>query len=121
MATDRGGLDLRFVASAAVTQYYVVELAATGKVNMTNATTDVPLGVAQEAATADGDGILVRVSGTTKAKAGGAINPGSWVGASAAGKVVAMTTDNEPKLGQYIGTSAAADGDIIEVLIRVHE
>ncbi len=121
MATDHGGLDVTFTASAAVTQYYVVELASTGKVNMTNATTDVPLGVAQEAATADGDEIAVRIQGTTKVKAGGAINPGAWVGPTAAGKVDTQATDNAPKIGIYIGSAACADGDIIEIVLTQHE
>lgn len=74
---------------------------------------DKAIGVLQDPVIA-GEAARVAVSGITPVVAGGAIAAGAFVKAGANGKVV---TSTDPDLGVAL-ESAAADGDIISVLIK---
>jgi len=100
-------------------QYYIVKQHTDGTMILAAAGTDKIVGVLQNKP-AVGKAALVRFLGTTKVVAGGAIPVGSWVTADSNGKAVATTTDKDVVLGTYIGTGAAASGDIIEVRLGIH-
>lgn len=108
------------VAGEAMTdkQYYIVQLDATGKIEVAEGATDLIVGVLQNKP-ASGAAALYRFGGTTKVIAGGAINPGDWVTTDGNGKAVATTTDGNITIGRFIGLAAAASGDIIEVQMSI--
>jgi len=99
-------------------QYYIVKQHTDGTLILAAAATDKIVGVLQNKP-AVGSAGLVRIGGTTKVIAGGAINPGAWVTSDGSGKAVATTTDKDVVFGKYLGTAAAASGDIIEVQIHI--
>jgi len=100
-------------------QYYIVKQHTDGTAILAAAATDKIIGVLQNKP-AVGAAALVRFLGTTKVIAGGAINPGDWVTSDGNGKAIATTTDKNVALGTYLGTAAAASGDIIEVRLGIH-
>lgn len=108
------------VAGEAMTdkQYYIVQLDATGKIEVAEGATDLIVGVLQNKP-ASGAAALYRFAGTSKVKAGGTIAIGDWVTTDSSGKAVATTTDGNIVIGRYIGTAAAADGDIIEIQLSI--
>jgi len=104
--------------SLATKQFYVVKQHTDGTMILAAAATDKIVGVLQNKP-AVGQAALVRFGGTTKVIAGGAINPGAWVTSDGNGKVIATTTDKDVVLGKFLGSAAAAAGDIIEVQIHI--
>lgn len=104
--------------SLATKQYYIVKQHTDGTMILAAAGTDKIVGVLQNKPTV-GKAALVRFLGTTKVVAGGAISVGAWVTADSNGKAVATTTDKDVVLGKYLGTGAAASGDIIEVQLGI--
>lgn len=108
-------------AGAAIAQFALVKLdgSTPKKLVVTAANTDVPFGALQGSTSADGDYVTARLSGRTKAIAGGAIGIGATLMPAAAGKVVAHTGVNT-RCGRYIGTATAADGDIIDIILFDH-
>jgi len=108
------------VAGEAMTdkQFYIVQLNATGGIEVGEGATDLIVGVLQNKPAA-GAAALYRFAGTSKVKAGGTIAVGAWVTTDSAGKAVATTTDGDIVIGRYIGEAAAADGDIIEVQLGI--
>lgn len=105
-------------ASLATKQYYIVKQHTDGTAILAAAGSDKILGVVQNKP-AIGAAALVRFLGTTKVISGGTISVGAWVTSDSAGKAVATTTDHDVVLGKYLGTAAAASGDIIEVQIGI--
>jgi len=99
-------------------QHYIVQLSATGLIEVAEGATDLIVGVLQN--TPDtGEQAVYAFSGVAKVKAGGAINIGDWVTTDSAGKAIATTTDGNITIGRFIGTAAAADGDLAEVQLSV--
>lgn len=76
---------------------------------------DMIVGVLQNTPEA-GEAASVRFGGTSKVEATGAISKGDRVTADADGKATATTTDGA-EYGGIALEAAAADGDIIEVLL----
>lgn len=105
-------------STLAAKQFYIVKQHTDGTIILAAAATDKILGVLQNKP-AVGSPALVRIGGTTKVVAGGAINPGAWVTSDSNAKAVATTTDKDVVFGKYLGAAAAADGDIIEVQIHI--
>ena len=99
-------------------QFYIVQLDATGKIEVAEGATDLVVGVLQNAPYT-GEQATYRFIGTTKVISAGVINIGAWVTTDTAGKAVATTTDGDIVIGRYIGTAAAAADDIIEVQMCV--
>lgn len=79
MATENRVLDLSYEAAEDLTndQYRIVVL-DTGKVRRPNATTDIPLGVLQNAPAA-GEAAVVRVIGISKIQFGETVAENEWV------------------------------------------
>lgn len=104
-------------ASAAISQFALVNLASTGKV-AANGLAQRPVGIAMEAAFADGDEIPVKLlngSGTFKGIAAEALAVGATLNTEAGGKL--QDTAELTSLPVGIAMEAAtADGDIIEWL-----
>jgi|GEM_PF-1638489 len=101
---------LGVTASAAIAQYQAVTAAGAPATAGGNA-----MGFAEFPA-ASGTRATVINLGTALAVAGGAINPGALVEVgTTVTKVVARTSG--VSVGRYLGTVAAADGDVIEVLV----
>lgn len=115
MAVTAGWQDTKtFAAGAAVSRGGCLKLSS-GQVIHTTAADDDMIGVALNAAAAQGDPVTVALRApTVKMIAGAAITAGAVVMLTTAGKVITRTTTNA-----YRGIAleaAAADGDIIEVL-----
>lgn len=108
------------VAGEAMTdkQFYIVQLDASGNVEVGEGATDLLIGVLQNKP-ASGAAALYRFGGTSKVKAGGAVGVGAWVTSDTAGKGVATTTDGDIVIGRHIGQAAAADGDLMEVQLGI--
>lgn len=105
-------------SSLATKQYYVVKQHTDGTAILSAAATDKHVGVLQNKP-AVGAAALVRFLGTTKAVSGGTIAVGSWVTSDSNGKVIATTTDKDVVIGKYLGTAAAASGDIVEIQLGI--
>ena len=97
-------------------QYFIVQLDATGKIEVAESATDLIVGVLQNEPLV-GEAAFYRFGGTAKVKAGGVIAIGDWVTSDSAGEGVATTTDGNIVIGRAL--EAAADGDIIEVQLGI--
>lgn len=101
---------LGFTASAAIAQYQAVTAAGAPATAAGNA-----IGFAELAA-ASGARVPVITVGSALAVAGGSIAPGALVEVgTTVTKVVTRTSG--VSVGRYIGTTTAADGDVIEVFV----
>lgn len=99
-------------------QFYIVQLDASGQIEVGEGATDLLVGVLQNTPES-GQQATYRFAGTTKVIAGGTIPVGAWVTSDTAGKAVATTTDGDVVIGRFIGSAAAAAGDIIEVQLGI--
>ena len=105
-------------ASLATKQYFVVKQDTDGTVVLAGANGTGIVGVVQNKP-AIGAAALVRMFGTTKAIAGGAIAVGAWVTSDANGNVIATTTNKDVVLGRFLGTAAAATSDVVEIQLGI--
>ncbi len=116
-------LDKGFIANEAITQYYLVKLVAGSEatVDMNDTANEQTIGVAQEAATtaeaASGKVIDVRMLGVSTCVAAEAIAIGALVNANGAGKVKDLAGAVKQKVLGIALTTAAADGDQIDVFL----
>jgi hypothetical protein len=99
-------------------QHYIVQLSAAGLIEVAEGATDLVVGVLQNYPES-GQQAVYAYTGTAKVKAGGTIGVGAWVTTDANGKAVATTTDGDVVIGRYLGTAAAADGDLIKVQLGI--
>ena len=99
-------------------QYYAVKQHTDGTLILAAAGTDKIVGILQNKP-AVGAAALVRFLGTSKAISGGTISVGAWVTATTDGTLIATTTDKDVVVGKYLGSAAAASGDVIEVQLGV--
>ncbi len=99
--------------SMTASQYYIVQLSATGNIEIGEGATDLLVGVLQNKP-ASGEAALYRFAGTSKVVASAAIAIGAFVTTTAAGKAVTTTTAGNHVIGRAL-EAAAADGDIIEI------
>lgn len=105
-------------SSLATKQYYVVKQDTDGTMILAGANGTGIVGVLQNKP-AIGAAALVRFAGTSKVVCSGTISVGAWVTSASGGTVVATTSDHDVVLGRYLGTAAAATGDIIEVELGI--
>lgn len=103
--------------SLATKQFYLVKQHTDGTMILAAAATDKIVGVLNNKP-AIGAAARVQLNGTAKVVAGGTISVGAWVTADSAGKAVATTTAGDVVIGKFLGTAAAASGDIIEVQLH---
>lgn len=99
-------------------QYYVVKQDTDGTMILAGANGTGIVGVLQNKP-AIGKAALVRMFGTSKVVCSGTISVGAWVTSASGGTVVATTSDHDVVLGRFLGTAAAASGDIIEVELGI--
>jgi hypothetical protein len=120
MSTENIALVRSKEAGEAMTdkQHYIVQLTAAGLIEVAEAATDLIVGVLQNTPAA-GEQATYAFGGVAKVKAGGTIAVGAWVTSDSNGKAVATTTDGDIVIGRYVGTAAAADGDLIEVQLGI--
>lgn len=124
MATAENVQTLSATAGEAIAIYRFVSLAADGKYDQGPATIDFYAdGVSAEAAAADGDLFAMAPCGQPaimKVEAGEAIARGDFVAADTAGKAVVSNTAGADKFSHGKALeAAAADGDIIRILLHV--
>ncbi len=105
-------------ASLALKQYYIVKQDTDGTVILSAAGTDKHVGVLMNKPIV-GAAALVQILGTAKVIANGTISVGAWVTSDGNGKAVATTSDHDVVLGKFLGSAAAAAGDIIEVQLGI--
>ena len=120
MSTENIALTHSREAGEAMTdkQFYIVQLDATGKIEVGEGATDLLVGVLQNTPAA-GEQAVYAYAGKAKVISAGVIGVGAWVTTDTAGKAVATTTDGDIVIGRYIGTAAAAAGDLIEVQLGI--
>jgi hypothetical protein len=117
MATSNPDNCKTFTAGADLSakQYHFVKLSAAQTVVACSATTDIPVGILQNAPTS-GKAAVVAMSGTSKLAAGGALaTAGTIVATKADGRAQAAVATQYPA-AMTIDT-AGADGDLIEVTV----
>lgn len=110
-ASNIATLTIGLNASADIAQYQAVTAAGAPATAAGNAA-----GFAQ-LATKSGSRVPVTAGGTALAIAGGAINPGDAVKVHSTVTKVVAQGGTGTIIGRYVGLVAAADGDVIEVLI----
>ncbi len=120
MSQQVGIIDVTFVADASLIakQYYILKMQAAGTpmgVILGSATTSVAIGVLQNEPAA-GEAAVVRVAGTTKVLCGTPIAIGGPICSDSGGKADNADAAKDFILGYALET-AAASGDIIEMLI----
>src|SRR5690349_9149725 len=108
------------VAGADLTakQSYIVQLDATGMIEVAEGATAVVVGVLH-AAPDTGEQATYPFAGTTKVTSAGVIAIGALVTTDGSGKAVSTTTQGDCIIGRYIGTAAAAADDTIGVQMGV--
>lgn len=97
-------------------QYYIVQLAADGELEVAEGATDLIVGVLQNKPNVD-EAALYRFGWTSKVIAGGSIAIGDWVTTDGNGKAVATTTDGNIVIGRAL--EAADANDIFEVQMSI--
>ena len=113
--------DVTFSAGAdlSAAQYKFVYLSADNTVSVCSATTQIPIGVLQNAPSAAGQAAQVRVFGKTKLQADEAMSYGQLVRTSADGQaaLLAPGTDTDKSCAGIVTKGAAAAGVYAEVMI----
>lgn len=104
-------------ADLSAKKFLAAKLDSNGKVDVATANTDILIGVIEEGNLGAGSPVSVQFAGTAKMTAGGTLAIGDRVTATTGGKVIATTTDHQAIVGRYIGDAAAADGDVVEILL----
>jgi hypothetical protein len=121
-------------ADLSTKQFYAVDVDSAGKIALCSAAGQKAIGLLQDKPDAANKACQVAVLGVAKGIAGGALDAGALLAVTADGKLkaaVAGRTDTsdagaavDALLGSYVlgraMTAAAADGDIIEVLLLHH-
>lgn len=120
MATENIGNTQTGIAGESMTakQHYIVQLDASGNIEVGEGATDLLVGVLQNTPAA-GEAAVYAYTGTAKVKCGGTITPGAWVTSDGNGKAIATTTDKNIVIGRYLGTANTADGDIAEIQLGI--
>lgn len=98
-------------------QYYIVQLAADGDIELGEGATDLLVGVLQNKPAA-GEAALYRFGGTSKVVSAGSVAIGDWVTSDTAGKAVATTTDGDITIGRAL-EAGTTDGDIFECQLSI--
>jgi len=118
MAGPNVTLTKSFKAGAAIAKYTIVKFdSADDTVVVATGNTDLPIGIALEAAAAAGDRIDVAVQGIAEVKAAGAITRGDYVVATTGGEGVAGTASTAKQQAIGIAMEGVADDDIFPCLI----
>ncbi len=117
MAGPNETLVKAFKAGAAVAKNTIVMFDADDQVVVATAVTDLPIGIALEAAAASGDRIDVAVAGIAEIKAAGVIARGDYVVAAAGGEGVAGTAATAKQQAIGFAMLGVADNDIFPCLI----
>lgn len=114
VANERSGIAGEALTSA---KYHIVQLDASGEIEIAEGATDLIVGILQNAP-ASGGAAIYRFGGTSKLVVGGVVTLGDWVTAKSDGRALTTTTDGDIVVGRALETSAA-DGEIIEVQMSV--
>lgn len=122
MAGPNNVLTKTFTAGAAIAKYTIVKFdSSDDKVIVATGATDLPIGVALEAAAADGDRIEVCVLGIADVKAAGAITRGAYIVATTGGEAIALSAAATIKVAAGRAMAGVADNDIFPMLIAHFE
>ncbi len=117
MATNSGRFNtISLIADEALTAHSFVTLSADGQAAYAAADGDDAIGVTLAAAAA-GKPVAVQFDGIALVEAAEAIAAGSSVATDTAGLAIDAAS-GEARVGYYLGSAAAADGDIISVLLK---
>ncbi len=122
MAGPNNVLTKSFTAGAAIAKNTIVKFdSSDDKVIVATGATDLPIGVALEAAAADGDRIDVCLMGIAEVKAAGAITRGDYVVTAAGGEAVALSAAATLKKAAGRAMAGVADNDIFPMLVTHFE
>ena len=97
-------------------KYYIVQLDASGNIEVAEGATDLIVGVLQNKPDT-GEAAVVRFGGTSKVVCGGTVNIGDWLTSDGSGKAIATTTDGNITIGRAL--YAGGDGDVVEVQMSI--
>lgn len=118
MAGPNTLLTKTFNAGAAIAKNTIVKFdSVDDQVIVATGVTDMPIGIALEAAAASGDRIEVAVGGIAEIKSAGAITRGGYVVAAAGGEGKAGTAATAKQNAIGIAMLGVADNDIFPCLI----
>ena len=98
-------------------KYLIVQLDASGNIEIGEGGTDLLVGVLQNKPESGG-AALYRFAGTSKVVASAAIAIGALVTSASDGEAVTTTTDKDVVVGRALEAAAAA-GDIIEIQLSI--
>jgi hypothetical protein len=121
MAYELPGLKITLTAGADLSSYqhHFVKITGANTVGLCTATTDIPVGVLQNAPTSGGAAEIM-VSGITKLSSNAGITAGALLGTSTDGQAVTADPDGAAEayyVGQALDTSTGAGG-LISALIN---
>lgn len=97
-------------------KYYIVQLNATGGIEVAEGATDLIVGVLQNKPDT-GEAAVVRFGGTTKVICGDTVAIGDWLTTDSSGKAIATTTDGNIVIGRALYAGGA--DDIVEVQMSI--
>lgn len=118
MAGPNNLLTKTFEAGAAIAKHTIVMFdSVDDQVVVATSNTDLPIGIALDAAAAAGDRIEVAIAGIAEVKAAGVIARGDYVVATAGGEGVAGTAVTVKQQAIGIAMEGVADNDIFACLI----
>jgi len=118
MAGPNNLLTKTFLAGAAIAKYTIVMFdSSDDTVIVATANTDLPIGIALDAAAAAGDRIEVAVAGIAEVKAAGAITRGDYVVATTGGEGLAGTGSVAKQQAIGYAMEGVADNDVFSCLI----
>lgn len=119
MAVEMPVFTKTFKAGGSISQYYAVKLSADNTVVVCSGVTDKPIGVAQEAASANGM-VTVMIIGETKINTDAGLSVGALIGTAADGQLaayVAGTDTTKYCMGQVTKATGNA-GEIGSAIIN---
>lgn len=117
MATTDACVTVTRIAGEALTIYRCVKTGASGRVTHTDVVANGPVdGIVMEDGINSGDNVPVAIpnGAICKVEAGGALAVGDEVTTNGSGQVTAAAVGNTI-IGTYLGTGAAASGDVVEI------
>ena len=95
-------------------QFFALEIATDGDVELADATTDAPVGILLNKPSA-GEAAEIIHSGVSKAKVGGTVAAGDFLGPDTDGMLIAVTADTKTYCARAL--QAGVDGDVIDVIV----
>lgn len=116
VSSNEYDISLPVAADYSAAQYKVVDLNSSGQAVIVSAAGQACIGVLQDDPTAAGQAGRVRIRGSSKVIAGGAITKGTWLTTDSSARVVTKTANDACTVGVAVSSCSNA-GEYVEVLL----